>query len=515
MLTGKSDFGLKRAIVYCRVSTMEQVEEGNSLATQEKLCLEYALKQKYEVIKVFIEKGESAKTAERTELQSLLGFCSERKNRISAVIVYKIDRLSRNTADYGQIKTLLKSRGAEIRSVTEAFEDNPFGRYMENNMASIAQLDNDIRAERCTVGMKEAVRSGRYVWKAPIGYKNVQIAGKSNIEQSELAPIMREAFEIISKGLYSTEDVRKMMFDRGLKKQNGKPLAKSYFYTLLKNPIYAGVISVFNETHKGSFEPIISLALFNQVQKILKNKGRKISEYKKDNDDFPLRRIVKSPEGLSLTGSWSKGRDKKYPYYRFEMRGSNYKRDDLEEKFMSFMDSYSIDPRLIGKLKRFVKEKLIKATTQERKNIESARQTLVNLEEKENLLIEKNLEGVISDVVLKNQLEKITNEKDQAELNLTTLKDWNIDIIKVIEFTEEYLKQPSHIWRELSIDKKTRLQWFQFPYGVVFDGQIFGTKEVANVFKTKETFLPLESDLVDPTGLEPATPSLQMMCSTR
>src|SRR6188474_2337981 len=98
---------IKRAVIYCRVSTKEQVEEGNSLVTQEKLCREYALKHGYEIVHAFIEQGESAKTAERPELQKLLSFCAFRKNGIQALITYKIDRISRNTDDYSHLRILL------------------------------------------------------------------------------------------------------------------------------------------------------------------------------------------------------------------------------------------------------------------------------------------------------------------------------------------------------------------------------------------------------------------------
>src|SRR5437016_5313529 len=96
----------KKAVIYCRVSTKEQVEEGNSLITQQRICREYAIKNGYEIAHVFIEQGESAKTAERTELQKLLNFCANRKNHIQAIIAYKIDRISRNTDDYSQIRLL-------------------------------------------------------------------------------------------------------------------------------------------------------------------------------------------------------------------------------------------------------------------------------------------------------------------------------------------------------------------------------------------------------------------------
>ncbi len=69
----------KKAVIYCRVSTKEQVDDGNSLVSQERICREYAKKEGFEVIEVFIEKGESAKTADRTELKRLISFCTQKK----------------------------------------------------------------------------------------------------------------------------------------------------------------------------------------------------------------------------------------------------------------------------------------------------------------------------------------------------------------------------------------------------------------------------------------------------
>ena len=137
----------KKAVIYCRVSSYEQVEEGNSLATQRRLCLEFAVKNGYEVSEedIYIEKGESAKTIHRTELNKMLRYCSEKKNKITAVIFYKIDRLSRNTDDYSQLRLLFKKYEVNLISITEKFEDNAVGRFIENTMANVSQLDNDIR----------------------------------------------------------------------------------------------------------------------------------------------------------------------------------------------------------------------------------------------------------------------------------------------------------------------------------------------------------------------------------
>ena len=162
----------KKAVVYCRVSTKEQADEGGSLSTQEKICKDYAIKNGYEIVDIFIEQGESAKNANRTELKRLLSICTNKKSNIKAVIVYKIDRVARNIDDYRQIRLLLKSYGIEIKSTSEFFEDNPVGRFMENIIANVAQFDNDVRTERSVNGSRDAMREGRYVWVAPYGYLN-------------------------------------------------------------------------------------------------------------------------------------------------------------------------------------------------------------------------------------------------------------------------------------------------------------------------------------------------------
>ncbi len=507
-----------KVVIYCRVSTKEQVDEGNSLHSQEKNCKEYALKHGYEIAGVFIEQGESAKTANRPELQKLLAFCTDKKKGIKAVVIYKLDRMSRNTFDYSQIKIILKQYGVEIISTSEQFENNPTGRFFETTMAGIAQLDNDIRAERCAGGMRDAMRDGRYVWMASVGYDNVRIGGKATIAPNILmAPHILRAFEFVSKNLYPVEDVWRMVTAEGLRKKNGKPVSRSYFHSILRNKLYTGWIEKFGERHKGLFEPIVSEELFDQVQHILNNKGRKIYHYKTDNPDFPLRRFVTHPTlGKKLTGSWSVVRKgKKYPFYRFEIKGSNYKRDEFEEKFKTFMDSFGMEPELVSRLKKFVNDEFYRATGNDRLEANKMRSKIKELNDHQTALIDKNLKGVLTDDVLKQQLDRIDKEIASLHITLASVSDNEIDANEVISFCEDYLTKPSVVWEEAGISSKLKLQRFQFPSNVTFDGEKFGTTETSILFKAKSAFGNADSTLVDPTGLEPATPSLQMMCSTR
>lgn len=479
---------LIRAVIYCRVSTKEQVEEGNSLITQERNCREYASKYGYEVAEVFIEMGESAKTADRTELQKLFRFCSTKKNNIQAVIAYKIDRISRNTDDYSQIRLLLKRYGIEIKSTSEYFENSPAGRFMENIIANVAQFDNDVRTERSVGGMKQAISEGRYVWPAPRGYSNVRINSKSTIAPNEYAPIIKEAFELIANRTLSVEETRKYIGKLGICKMDGKPIAKSNFYYLLRNSLYIGIIDKFGYESLGKFEPIISEALFNQVQFVLKRKSTS-REYLIENPDFPLRRFVFSQVGKTLTGCWSKGNKEKYAYYRFSGNGQMFPKQYLEDLFVTFLNSFSIEKGIIDKLKLKVIEKLGTVSKTRKNEDEQLKLKEKVLKERQQTLINKNIEGILPDALFKEQLELLNSEIWQVRSDLENKKDKIVDTDFIFTRLSQMLYMPGEFWKKQPFHIKRRLQKFDFPDGIYFDGSNFRTNKICNVFRLNNAFL--------------------------
>ncbi len=94
------------------------------------------------------------------------------------------------------------------------------------------------------------------------------------------------------------------------------------------------------------------------------------------------------------------------------------------------------------------------------------------------------------------------------------MQENEIDFEEVLEFVREYLENPSKVWRNAKLDKKLKLQWFQFPQGLIFEKGIYQTTQVASIFKTKEAFLPLLETRVDSRRFELLTFRLQSDCST-
>lgn len=478
----------KNAVIYCRVSTKEQVEEGNSLVTQEKHCREYAEKNNYAIAQVFIEQGESAKTADRTELRKLLSYCAIKNNNIQAIIIYKIDRLSRNIDDYSQIRINLKRYGVEIKSTSEYFENSPAGRFMENILANVAQFDNDVRTERCVGGMKQAIQEGRYVWCAPMGYSNVKIDGKATIAANDKAPLVAKAFEEVAQGIYSINEVRIRMAAFGLAQKDGKPLAKSRFYHVLKNEVYTGWISSMGERARGSFEPLISEELFQRVQHRIKSK-KLARTYIIENPDFPLRRFVITPNGEKLTGSWSQGNRKKYAYYRFLRSKKEFKKSFLESKFLLFLQKYAVSKEFFNSLIRRIQSLVTTSTENTEALVERLHKKKDKLQQRKQLLIEKNLDRIISDSVLKEQLEIIEESLWETHQQIESTKKDPVTSIHTLRQLMQFFTEPGYFWESQPFPIKKKLQQFEFPKGIILDGDEFRTPEICSLFKLNQFFL--------------------------
>ena len=138
---------MAKCVIYTRVSTTEQANQGYSLQRQKKECLEFAKKNGYEVVEVFEERGESAKTTDRTELKAMLNYCSLNKKEIDAVIVWKSDRLSRNFDDHYALATIFAGLSLNILFATETIDDSASGKFLRNMIKAVNQFENDTKSE--------------------------------------------------------------------------------------------------------------------------------------------------------------------------------------------------------------------------------------------------------------------------------------------------------------------------------------------------------------------------------
>lgn len=238
---------IMKVIIYTRVSSQEQIQ-NYSLETQLKACEEYCKRQEWEIIERFQEEGESAKSADRTELLKLLDYCSRNKGKVDLVLVHKLDRFARNSADHHAIRALLAKNGVAVRSVNEQIDDSPAGKFMENIFAAAAQWDNDVRSERSRNGLKEKAMQGYWAWGAPLGYLNT-LTGL--VLDKEKAPLILKLFETYSQGNETIKSLTVKVNRWGLRNKHGKKLYAQTVTRMLQNKLYMGIISVPRWNYEG------------------------------------------------------------------------------------------------------------------------------------------------------------------------------------------------------------------------------------------------------------------------
>jgi site-specific DNA recombinase len=349
-----------KGIIYCRVSSKEQIE-GTSLESQQAACREYAKSKNIEILKVFVEQGESAKFADRTQLLELIDFCRKHKDSINALLVWKIDRFARNVADHFNMKATLGKYGVRIVSVTEPIDTNPEGKLMETILAGFAEFDNGIRTMRTIQGMRRRIQDGIFPWGPPLGYKssvtNDEKKTMPDLPDEPTFSLLKKAFTEFGTGAHTQREMGRLMESWGLAPVHASSFAPQSLSQLFANRFYAGILTDpwTGEEYQGKHVPVVSQEDFARVQRVINGRNRSVS-HQKEREEFPLRGFVRCNTcSHALTGAFSRGRSNVYPYYLCSnqpcpKRGKSLPVAEVHDEFMSFLDEIAPRPQLIQEI---------------------------------------------------------------------------------------------------------------------------------------------------------------------
>ena len=477
---------MSSAIIYVRVSTQEQV--GNhSLDMQERLCREYCSRNGIAVAKVFREEGESAKSMDRTVLAEMMEFAraSARKNNITTLVVYKIDRLSRNTLDHHVIRFQLSKVGIVLRSTQEQIDETPEGLLMENLMAAFAQFDNNARARRTRAGMAEALSKGRWQWRAPVGYISTpKDAGGPSITPDPIkAPLVKSVFNFIARGGHTLAQGREFATSIGLMSASGRPLTAERFNTMIRNPIYCGVVysKAFDFRGPGDFEPLVTCDVFDRAQAATPGRASVSEGYRLDNPDFPLRRAVKCPQcGGSLTASWSTGRNHRYPYYRCPRRTCrvNVKRDAMEALFDSFLEEQSISPRVFDLFSAVLQDSWEGRMSATYETEQRLQKRLDEIDAKRQKLLDALVyREVIDRSEYARQSARIDSDETAIRAQLAKLYQPQVTLDDCLDFGRRTLTNLAGTWNLLNSEQRPGFLEAMYPDGLIYTGEKIGTAQ--------------------------------------
>ena len=499
-----NDLGSRpRAVIYCRVSTKEQTQ-NLSLSTQLAACRKYCDGEGLDVAAEFMEEGESAKTSDRTQLIALLEYCRLHKGSVQFLVVYNVTRFAREATQHHMLRMQLRRLEVTLRSVTEPIDDSSTGKLMEGVLASFAQFDNDVKADRTRAGMTAALSKGRWTFQAPLGYLMGRKPGPSLVPDPTRAPLIREAFETFAQGAVSKRSLLQRLNARGMTSRHGKPLSAQTLGSILRNPIYVGRIESpkFKVSMVGDFDAIVPDEVFSRVQARLRRGLSAGAERHRNHPDFPLRRFVRSGACQTpLTASWSRGRSARYAYYHCRnCRALRVPKGELEFAFRRHLETLQPRPEYLRLFDAIVadtwRRHLAESREQQRRlearraDLQARRQTL-----EDAFIFERRIDRA----AYERQRDKLGEQLTLTGLDLQDARCEEFDLDGLLEFADQVLANAARLWDASELEHKQRLQRVFFPRGVSYDGREFGTAVTCLAFSHLPAVLPEMSGMASLT----------------
>lgn len=294
------------AVIYARYSSDSQREE--SIEGQLRECREYAERNNMTIVGTYIDRALSAKTADRPEFQHMIK--DSAKELFEIVLVWKLDRFSRDRYDSAHYKHILKKNGVKVISAKEHISEGPEGIILEAMLEGYAEFYSAELSEKIHRGQKEnALKGKNNGGGVPLGYLLDKKAQKLVIDPVT-APLVVEIFEKYADG----KSVRSIVEDfntRGLKTKKGQPFNINSFSSLLKNRKYIGEYRYQDVVIEGGVPAIVPEDLFNRVQERME-KNRHAPAMAKAKEDYLLttklfcgkcERMMVGESGKSHTGA--------------------------------------------------------------------------------------------------------------------------------------------------------------------------------------------------------------------
>ncbi len=302
---------MKHVYGYIRVSTAKQ-GEGVSLEAQKEAIQAFADRRDLIIAQWFEEKETAAKSGRKvfTEMMKQL-----KAGKADGLVIHKIDRSARNLKDWAAIGEL-SDLGIEVFFATETLDFRSRGGRLTADIQAVIAADyiRNLREETIK-GIRGRLKQGLYPFKAPIGYRD-NGPGQPKTPDPQRAHLIKAAFKLYASGQYSFDALLSELDRRGLRTRQGARLGRTAIEQILRNPFYCGLMFLrqSGETFPGVHEPLISAALFEQVQALKDDRTIK----KVVRHDYPFRRLFKCRDcGASMVAERQRG----HVYYRCHTRG--------------------------------------------------------------------------------------------------------------------------------------------------------------------------------------------------
>lgn len=316
-----------RAVIYARYSAGPN-QTDTSIEGQVKECRRHIDRNGYEYAGLYADRHISGRTDKRPEFQRMMD--EARSGGFSVVVVYSLDRFSRDRYDSAIYKKELRDLGVEVESATEAIPGGPEGIFFEGMLEAMAEYYSAELSKKVRRGLDLNAKKARSVGgPTPFGYVLEDGIYKKNEKQ---APHVAEIFSRFLAGA-SFADCARYLNGLGFTTSKGRPFSSGTIKKMLSNKKYAGYY-VYNGTEiEGGMPALVSEDVFFKVRlKMKQNRPRA------PRGDFALSgKLIHGACGSAMTGTSGTGKSgRAFYYYRCPKKDIKpIPRDRIEEAVAS------------------------------------------------------------------------------------------------------------------------------------------------------------------------------------
>lgn len=246
------------AVIYARYSSHSQRDV--SIDQQVKAITEYAAQRKLTVVQVYADRAISGTTDNRPEFKRMIE--DAKAEAWQYVIVYSLDRFSRDRFDAITYKQILKSHGIRVLSAMENISEEPTGVILESVLEGLAQYYSMELSQKIRRGLNDNASKCMVAASIPFGY----MKGPDNkyAINPETAPIVKEIFSRVLKG-ENYIDIARDLNERGIRTKSKSEWNRSSF-KFLTNERYMGIYIYGDVRIEGGMPAIVDPDTFYAVQ---------------------------------------------------------------------------------------------------------------------------------------------------------------------------------------------------------------------------------------------------------
>jgi site-specific DNA recombinase len=429
------------------------------------------------------------------------------------LLVYRVDRLSRNVRQLAEIAENLDRSGVALRSATEPFDTSTAaGKMMLQMLAVFAEFERTAIVERIT-GMERAASEGRWiVGSTPFGYlrdrdKNEIVSDPARVD------IVRRIFRMYAEERMGAEAIAQVLNAEGHRSKNGFPFARPNVLWILRNPVYVGKVAFRGKIHPGRHEAIVDEQTFEAVQAILVERRESQALKRGHPSDYLLSGVLRCGRCQNAyVGTAAHGRKNRYRYYVCSTRyrygtevcdGDRLPMEALEEAVVEQMAGVFSDSALVGDTLALSRAEEARASEKTAQRLASIQQQLAAARRSLDRYFGAFEQGILSAADCRERVDRLRERIEALEAEERAIAEGGPDRLSVAPTAADVAEWARDL--RLLFDGATPQQKKALVRLLVKELRVMSRKDIRPTYKIPALVRAPEGQVV-PTGFEPVSP---------